>query len=73
MTRSQSLMFQLAQAHLRAELGDMDFPKEVRDQTAPLLAEANRKMREAKALFGRVSEIHKANEDKRLDRPEGSA
>ena len=39
MTRQQTLMFQLAQAQLRAELNDMDFPKDVRDQTNPLLAE----------------------------------
>lgn len=73
MTRSQSLMFELNRAHLKATLANMDFPAGVRAQTDPLLAEAERKMREARALCARVSEIHKANEDKRLDRPEGSA
>ncbi len=73
MTRQQTLMFQLAQAQLRAELNDMDFPKDVRDQTNPLLAEANHHLRAAKAAYGRVAQIHRDNEAKRLTLQGGRA
>lgn len=69
--QQKNLIYSLAQVHLRATLNDLEFPKAVRDQTAPLLADAEHKMRSAKALYGKVNTIHKANEDKRLKGPEG--
>ncbi|MBO6893422.1 MAG: hypothetical protein JJ866_15875 [Roseibium sp.] len=71
MKKSQDpLIFGLIQVRLRARQNDLAFPKEVLDQTGPLLAEADHKIREARALYGRVNEIHKANEGKRLEGPE---
>ncbi|WP_281932138.1 hypothetical protein [Roseibium album] len=65
------LMFSLMQARLKAQGSDLEFPPDVRAQTAHLMAEADHKMRSARAAYARVSEIHLANEAKRLPTPEG--
>jgi len=66
---TDTLLFTLMRNRLKALAEDLDFPPEVRNQTAPLLEQADLKIREARALYGRVSEIHGNNAGKRLAGP----
>ncbi|TYC51644.1 hypothetical protein FMN50_20400 [Rhodobacterales bacterium] len=66
------LLFTLMQARLRALGNDLEFPPELRDQTAPLLALAESSIREARTLYGRINAIHDNNTAKRLKSPGGT-
>lgn len=67
-----ALMLSAMRARFKARNDDMEFPPEVRAQTDALMAEADHKLRSARVAYARVSEIHAANEAKRLPPPEGT-